>query len=199
MFRLYQMQDSGNCYKVRLVMNQLNLPFESIEVNILDGESRTDEFLHKNLNGRVPTLQINDSTYLPESNAILWYLAEGSSLIPDDRLSRARVLQWMFFEQYSHEPFIATSRFWISILKQPEKFSEQISSKKAGGEAALKVMDRHLQSHNFFAGSAYSIADISLYAYTHVADEGGFNLAPYPAIDDWFRRVRGQAKHVTIV
>ena len=198
MYRIYQMQDSGNCYKVRLALNQLNLPFECIEINILEGESRTDDFISKNINGRVPTLQIDESTYLPESNAILWYLAEGSELIPNDRLARARVLQWMFFEQYSHEPFIATSRFWISVLKQPEAYAEQIASKRAGGESALGVMESHLQAHNFFAGGAYTIADIVLYAYTHVADEGGFDLAPYPAVNDWLERVRHQPLHIDI-
>mgnify|MGYP000718716798 CR=1 FL=1 len=192
------MQDSGNCYKVRLALTQLNLPYDCVEIDILKGESRTDEFTTKNLNGRVPTLQIDETTYLPESNAILWYLAEGSTLIPEDRLSRARTLQWMFFEQYSHEPFIATSRFWISILKQPEAHAEQIASKRAGGEAALGVMENHLKSHNFFAGSAYSVADIALYAYTHVAAEGGFSLAPYPAINDWLARVKHQPGHIDI-
>jgi glutathione S-transferase len=190
------MQDSGNCYKVRLALHQLDIPCEYIQTNILAGESRTVEFLDKNPNGRVPTLQIDDETYLPESNAILWFLAEESSLIPNDRLSRARVLQWMFFEQYSHEPFIATSRFWISILKQPEEYAEQIEAKKTGGRAALLVMEEHLQSNSFFVGSIYTIADIALFAYTHVADEGGFDLAPYPAINAWIERVKNQPRYV---
>ena len=198
MYKLFQMQDSGNCYKVRLALSQLRLPCESIEIDILVGESRTDEFLDKNLNGRVPTLQISESEYLPESNAILWYLAENSHFLPEDRLSRARVLQWMFFEQYSHEPFIATSRFWISILKQPQEYAEQIASKKPGGESALQVMEQHLQCNDFFVAGQYSIADIALFAYTHVAHEGNFELALYPAINQWLARVQEQALHITI-
>ncbi len=198
MLKLYQMQDSGNCYKIRLLLALLNKDYECIDTDILKGESRTDEFLKKNPNGRVPTLQIDESTYLPESNAILWYLAEGSPYIPDDRLTRARVLQWMFFEQYSHEPFIATSRFWISILKEADNYREQIESKRAGGESALAVMNEHLASHAYFAGEHYSIADIALFAYTHVADEGGFDLSPYPEVMNWIERVQSQPGHIPI-
>ena len=199
MYRLYQMQDSGNCYKVRLLLNQLQIPCECIEIDILSGESRTDNFLEKNINGRVPTLQLDEETYLPESNAILWYLAEDTPFLPQDKLARAKVLQWMFFEQYSHEPFIATSRFWISILHQADDFAEQIAAKRSGGEAALSVMNRHLQENDYFVAGQYTIADIALYAYTHVAEEGNFELSPYPAITTWLASVQSQSRHIRLL
>ena len=199
MYRLYQMQDSGNCYKVRLLLNHLQIPCEYIEIDIIRGESRTDAFLEKNINGRVPTLQLDKTTYLPESNAILWFLAEDTQFLPQDKLARAKVLQWMFFEQYSHEPFIATSRFWISVLQQADKFSDQIEAKKSGGEAALGVMNRHLQENDYFVADQYTIADIALYAYTHVAEEGNFELAPYPAITTWLTRVQSQSRHIRLL
>jgi len=192
------MQDSGNCYKVRLVLEQLSLAYELEDINILNGESRTDSFFEKNLNGRVPTLELEQGGYLPESNAILFYLADGTPLLPDDRLSKAQALQWMFFEQYSHEPFIATSRFWISILKQPEVYRKEIAAKKPGGEAALGVMENHLVSNDFFAANTYSIADVALYAYTHVCHQGGFSLEPYPSIRSWIDRVASRPRHVTM-
>ena len=199
MYRLYQMQDSGNCYKVRLLLNHLQIPCEYIEIDIIRGESRTDAFLKKNINGRVPTLQLDETTYLPESNAILWFLAEDTRFLPQDKLARAKVLQWMFFEQYSHEPFIATSRFWISVLQQADRFSDQIEAKRSGGEAALGVMNRHLQENDYFVADQYTIADIALYAYTHVAEEGNFELAPYPAITTWLTRVQSQSRHITLL
>ena len=192
------MQDSGNCYKVRLVLEQLSLAYELEDINILNGESRTDSFFEKNLNGRVPTLELEQGGYLPESNAILFYLADGTPLLPDDRLSKAQALQWMFFEQYSHEPFIATSRFWMSILKQPEVYRKEIAAKKPGGEAALGVMENHLVSNDFFAANTYSIADVALYAYTHVCHQGGFSLEPYPSIRSWIDRVASRPRHVTM-
>ena len=198
MYRLYQMQESGNCYKVRLLLHQLQIPCECIEVDILSGESRTETFLEKNINGRVPPLQLDEEIYLPESNAILWYLAEDMPLLPRDKLARAKVLQWMFFEQYSHEPFIATSRFWISILQQADKFADQIEAKRSGGEAALAAMNRHLKINDYFVADQYTIADIALYAYTHVAEEGNFELSPYPAITAWLARVQSQARHIRL-
>lgn len=198
MYRLYQMQESGNCYKVRLLLHQLQIPCEYIEVDILSGESRTETFLEKNINGRVPTLQLDEEIYLPESNAILWYLAEDTPLLPRDKLARAKVLQWMFFEQYSHEPFIATSRFWISILQQADKFADQIEAKRSGGEAALAVMNRHLKINDYFVADQYTIADIALYAYTNVAEEGNFELSPYPAITAWLTRVQSQVRHIRL-
>ena len=192
------MQDSGNCYKVRLLLNHLQLPCQCIEIDILAGESRTETFLEKNRNGRVPTLQLDEENYLPESNAILWYLAEGTQFIPEDKLARSNVLQWMFFEQYSHEPFIATSRFWISILQQADKFAVQIEAKRSGCEAALAVMNRHLKINDYFVADQYTIADIALYAYTHVAEEGNFELSPYPAITAWLTRVQSQVQHIRL-
>ncbi len=198
MYRLYEMPDSGNCYKVRLLLTQLGHPFERIHINILNKESRTAEFLKKNPNGRVPVLEIEAGVYLPESNAALWYLAEGTNFIPKDRLERARALQWMFFEQYSHEPFIATSRFWIAILQAEAEYKEELEKKKPPGYGALDVMESHLSAHNFFAGNDYSIADIALYAYTHVAPEGGFELTAYPQIKNWLKRVEAQANYMTM-
>ena len=192
------MQDSGNCYKVRLLLNHLQLPCQCIEIDILAGESRTETFLEKNRNGRVPTLQLDEENYLPESNAILWYLAEDTQFIPEDKLARSKVLQWMFFEQYSHEPFIATSRFWISILQQADKFAVQIEAKRSGCEAALAVMNRHLKINDYFVADQYTIADIALYAYTHVAEEGNFELSPYPAITAWLTRVQSQVQHIRL-
>jgi glutathione S-transferase len=178
-------------------MNQLGIEYESISVDILKGESRTEDFLAINPNGRVPVLQIGNK-YLPESNAAIWYLAEESKLIPSDRFERAQVLQWMFFEQYSHEPYIATVRYWISILNDKYGKLSQIEQRMPLGYAALNVMETHLQEHDFFAGNSYSIADIALYAYTHVAEEGEFDLAPYKNIKQWFGRVESQAGYVPI-
>ncbi len=198
MYRLYQMQDSGNCYKLRLLMHQLKIECQCIDIDILKGESRAPDFLKKNPNGRVPLLELDENTWLPESNAILWFLAEGSGLAPHSRLGRSQALQWMFFEQYSHEPFIATSRFWISILKAPEEYTSEIKAKRAGGLAALGVMENHLGKYDFFVEGEYSIADIALYAYTHVADEGHFELTDFPAIRRWLQRVAGQPGHIDI-
>ncbi len=196
--RLYQMQDSGNCYKIRLLMSHLNLPCDLIDIDILKGESRTPEFLQKNPNGRVPTLQLPDGNYLAESNTILWYLAEGTSYFPAGKYEQALIFQWLGFEQYSHEPFIATSRFWISILRQPQQYARQIKEKQPAGYAALDVMERHLTEKQFFVADNYSIADMALYAYTHVAHEGGFDLADYPAIRSWLDRVKQSKGHITI-
>jgi glutathione S-transferase len=198
MYTLYQMPESGNCYKIRLLMNQLNVERELVNIDILNGESRTAEFLKMNSNGRVPLLKLANGSYLAESNAILCYLADGSELLPDQRLQRALVLQWLFFEQYSHEPFIATSRYWISILKQPEKYASELQQKKQGGYAALDVMEKHLISQDFFVDQRYSIADIALFAYTHLANEGDFDLSAYPAINNWIARVQQQTGHLTI-
>ncbi len=178
-------------------MNQLSIEYELVEVDILKGESRTDDFLKINPNGRVPVLQV-DEKFLPESNAAIWYLAEGSELIPSDRFERAQVLQWMFFEQYSHEPYIATVRYWVSILKDKSGKLSQIEQRMPLGYAALNVMETHLQKNNFLAGSSYSVADIALYAYTHVAEEGEYDLSSYTSIRRWFGRVESQAGYVPI-
>lgn len=198
MLRLYNFASSGNCYKVRLLLTQLGIPFEKIEVNIVKGESRTPEFLAKNPNGRVPLLEITSEQFLAESNAIIFYLSEGTQFLPQDRFLRAQVLQWFFFEQYSHEPFIATSRFWISCLGKAEEYKEALEQKQEPGYAALAVMEQHLQKHNFFVGEQYTIADISLFAYTHVAHEGNFDLTQFPAIQTWIKRVESQARHISI-
>jgi glutathione S-transferase len=197
MLRLYDYADSGNGYKVRLLLHQLGQPFELIEVDILRGETRSEEFLRMNPNGRVPLLALEDGRYLAESDAILFYLAEGTPLLPDERLERAQVLQWMFFEQYSHEPNIATARFWLRHFDPPdEQRRVLLEQKRAAGHAALSVMEAHLRARPFFVGGRYSIADIALYAYTHVADQGGFHLGGYPAVRAWLERVRGQPGHV---
>lgn len=198
MYRLYNMQASGNCYKIRLLLSQLNIPCQLVEVDIVKGESRTPDFLAKNLNGRVPVLQLDDDTFLPESNAALWYLAEGTDFMPENKLEKARVLQWMFFEQYSHEPYIATSRYWLHILKDPATYQAQLEAKRPGGLAALNVMNEHLESRTFFVNEQYSIADICLYAYTHVADEGNFSLEPFPHIRNWLQRVQQMPGYIKI-
>ena len=198
MLRLYEFFSSGNCYKVRLLLTQLGIPFETVELNILKGETRTPEFLSKNSNGRIPVLEIEPGKFLSESNAILFYLSEGTEFFPNDAWERAKVMQWLFFEQYSHEPFIATSRFWISILGKGDEYRDAINQKHEPGYAALTVMERHLTNHLFFVGERYTIADIGLFAYTHVADEGGFDLMRFPEIQAWIERVKAQPQHISI-
>lgn len=198
MYKLYEYASSGNCYKIRLAMSALELVYERIAIDITKGESRTDEFLKMNPNGRIPLLEIENGTYLPESNAALWYLASNSSLLPSSRLGQAQVLQWMFFEQYSHEPFIATSRYWISVLNAEDEYKAQLEEKRPKGYAALDVMERHLQENVYFVGNRYSIADIALYAYTHVAHEGGFSLSNYSAINKWCERIKDTKNYVSI-
>lgn len=191
MIKLYGMTGSGNCWKPALLMKQLNQPFEWIEVNILKGESRTPEFLDLNANGRVPLLEV-DGRRLAESNAMLCYLAEGSGLFPQDRWQRAKILEWMFFEQYSHEPYIATVRFWVHMLHKQEEWKDKIAEAMKKGHAALGVMEQQLQKSAYIAGEQYSIADIALYAYTHVAHQGGYELNAYPALNAWMKRVEAQ-------
>jgi glutathione S-transferase len=186
--RVFGTRASGNCHKVRLAMDVLGLPCRWHEVDILKGETRTPGFLAMNPNGRVPVLQIDDHTFLAESNAILCYLADGSHLWPGDRLARAQVLQWMFFEQYSHEPYVAVARFIRRFLKRDD--DPRLPELMRRGHEALAVMQRHLSRHEFFAAGSFSIADIALFAYTHRAEEGGFDLAPYPAILSWLARCR---------
>jgi len=184
---------------VRLLLNQLAIPFELIELDIIKGETRTPEFLARNPNGKIPVLELEDGTHLAESDAILFYLAEGTPFLPDDRLGRAQVLQWMFFEQYSHEPSVAVARFWLKHLEMTEARRAALAEKQRQGRAALGVMEGHLEAREFFVGGAYSIADIALYAYTHVAGEGGFDLGDFPAIGAWLGRVRAQPGHVPII
>ncbi len=196
MLKVYGDIYSGNCFKVKLILKQLNQPYEWIHVNILEKETRTPEFLFKNPNGRIPLLELDNGILLAESNAILHYLAEGSAFLPDDRLARAQVLQWMFFEQYSHEPFIATARYIVRYLGRPAEHEERLQQKMLPGYQALDVMEQHLKARLFFVGGRYSIADIALYAYTHVADEGGFDLTKYAAVRAWIDRVRAQPGYV---
>jgi len=196
MYRVYGMAASGNCYKLKLLLTQLGQAFDWIETDITKGQSRTAEFLARNPNGKVPTLELPDGSFLPESNAILFYLAEGTPFLPADRMGRARALQWMFFEQYSHEPFIATVRYWVHILGKRDEYAAQIAERTPKGYAALDVMEQHLGRQDFFVPGGYSIADIALFAYTHVAGEGGFELARYPKIRAWFDRVRAQPNFV---
>lgn len=198
MLKLYDFLPSGNSYKVRLVLAQLGIPYERIDTDILKGQSRTGEFLAKNANGRIPLLEIAPGNFLAESNAIMFYLAKGSALLPEDPLHQAQVLQWLFFEQYSHEPYIATSRFWIALLGKEREYREELAKKRGPGYAALKVMDQHLGTHDFFVAGRYTIADIGLYAYTHVSHEGGFDLAAFPHLLAWLERVKAQPRYIGI-
>ena len=198
MLRLYDFLESGNGYKVRLLLKQLGIPFERIEMDITKGATRTPEFLTKNPNGRIPTVQLEDGTFLFESNAIMYYFADGTPFFPTDRLERARVMQWMFFEQYSHEPYIAVARAWLHVFGLDEERKRQLPQKQKLGYDALGVMEGHLATRKFFVGERYSIADIALYAYTHVADEGGFDLSRYPAVQAWLAHVKAQPGYVPI-
>ncbi len=197
MLRLYDYHESGNAYKVRLLLNQLGLPFERVPLDILAGETRTADFEDKNLNHRVPVLEWPDGRCLAESNAILLHLAEGSDYLPGDAFERALATQWMFFEQYSHEPYIAVLRFW-HFSKTVDEHRSELAGKIERGYEALDVMERHLRGREFFVGTRYSVADIALFAYTHVAPEGGFDLDRYPNISCWLARVTQQPRHVGI-
>ncbi len=198
MLTVYGMADSGNCYKVKLALEQLDKTYRWVEVDSTKGETRSKEFLARNPNGKVPTLQLDDGGYLPESNAILYYLAEGTPLLPADKLGRARALQWMFFEQYSHEPCIAVARFVLRYLTADSPRRAELPRLQERGNLALAVMEQHLAKEPYFAGGRYSVADIALYAYTHAAADGGFDLGRYPAVSAWLRRVRDQPKHVAL-
>lgn len=195
---LYNSAVSGNCYKVRLLAAQLGLPLELHELSVVDRSNRTEVLSGLNPALRVPTLVLDDGRPLAESNAILWYLGDGTEYVPDDRYERAQVLQWQFFEQYQHEPSIAVVRFLVAYSGEAEKHAERIEERTAHGYAVLGIMERHLEGRSFLVGERYTIADISLYAYTHVAPEGGFDLAPYPAIRAWLERVAGRPGHITI-
>ncbi|MDB5691597.1 MAG: glutathione S-transferase family protein [Alphaproteobacteria bacterium] len=188
---LHEYAQSGNCYKVRLTAALLGLPIERREYDILKGETRTPDFLARvNANGRIPVLQIGER-FIPESNAACFYLAEATKLVPEDRFGRADMLRWMFFEQYSHEPNVATLRFWIAFLgdaRMSEAQRAQIPARRAAGEAALALMDEHLSTRPWFVGDRLSLADIALYAYTHVAEEGGFDLSRTPHVQAWLGR-----------
>lgn len=198
---LHEYARSGNCYKIRLTAALLGLPIERREYDIMKGETRTDHFLaNVNANGRIPVLQAGDR-FIPESNAACFYLAEGSSLIPEDRFDRADMLRWMFWEQYNHEPNVATLRFWYGWIGEAnwtEAQRIQLPGKRAAGEAALKLMDEHLARHRFLVGDRLCLADIALYAYTHVAEGGGFRLADYPNVQAWLDRVTATPGYIPI-
>ena len=198
MLTLYDFLDSGNGYKIRLLLAQLDRRYRHVELDITKGETRTPEFLAKNPNGRIPTLELDNGVFLPESNAILWYLGLGSAFIPQDPLAQAQVLQWMFFEQYSHEPYVATPRFILKHLPADSPRRAELPGRLERGRAALGVMDTHLKSSRFFVADRYSIADIALYAYTHVAHESQLDLRPFAAVRAWLERVAAQPRHIPI-
>ena len=187
MYKVFGDMLSGNCYKIKLLMQFLELKHEWIHIDILANQTHTNEFKRMNPNTRIPVIQLEDDTYLWESNAILNYLAQDTKFLPDDRYQKAQVLQWQFFEQYSHEPYIATARYINKYLGLPEERKAEYHGKQAGGHKALKVMNDHLANRQFFVSDSVTIADISLYAYTHVADEGGFDLSSYTNIHRWFK------------
>ncbi|WP_254425066.1 glutathione S-transferase family protein [Rhodanobacter sp. B04] len=189
------MRASGNCYKLQLLLDQLDREYRWVEVDSAHGATRTPEYLAKNPNGKVPLLQLEDGRLLAESDAILCYLAEGTPFLPDDRWLRAQALQWLFFEQYSHEPYIAVARFIRGWLPAEHPRQADVPGLLQRGAQALAVMEQHLQQHDWFVGGHYGIADIALYAYTHCAGDGGFDLAAYPAISAWLERVRRQPGH----
>ncbi|MBD3896894.1 glutathione S-transferase family protein [Halomonas sp. ML-15] len=196
--KVYGDLTSGNCYKVKLLLLQLGCEHEWVQLSALEGETRSADFLARNPNGKIPLLELGRGQYLSESNAILHYLAEGSPFLPVDRYERSQVLQWLFFEQYSHEPYIAVARYIIRFLGRPEHYKQALQEKMAPGYAALGVMEQHLEHHSFLVTGHYTIADIGLFAYTHVAHEGGFDLDPYPAVRAWIERVGNQPGYVSM-
>jgi glutathione S-transferase len=201
MLTLHETAVSGNCYKVRLLLAQLDIPLRRVEFDIdalKAGHTHTEAFLAMNPEGRVPVAELEDGSFLPESNAILVYFAEGTPLLPADRLERAHVMRWLFWEQYSHEPYVAVVRAWRNYFGIPAGREAELPVREARGYAALDVLERTLAGQPFLVGGRYTIADIALYAYTHVAHEGGFDMARYPAIRAWLDRVAAQPKHVAI-
>jgi glutathione S-transferase len=193
---LYDSAVSGNCYKVRLLLTKLGLDFERQELSVFDRSNRPEVLGGLNPALRVPTLVLDDGRTLGESNAILWFVADGTEYVPTGAYERAQVMQWQFFEQYDHEPNIAVARFWeLADIHPP---AAELEAKRKGGERALAAMERHLAENEFLVAARYTIADISLYAYTHVAPEGGFSLEPYPAIREWLARVAAHPRHIAI-
>ena len=195
---LYNSQVSGNCYKVRLLFAHLGISYERQELSVVDRSNRSEVLGGLNPALRVPTLVLDDGRTLAESGAILWYFGEGTRFVPDDAYERAQVLQWMFFEQYDHEPAIAVARFWLTYSGRPEDFADRLEERTAAGHRALAAMEEHLRTHDYFVGSRMTLADIALYAYTHAAPEGGFDLAGYPAIRAWIDRIAAEPGHVPI-
>jgi glutathione S-transferase len=199
MYTLYSMQRSGNSYKVRLALARLGVPHRLVEIDILRGESRTPEFLAMNPNGQVPLLEVAPGRHIAESNAILWYVAIGSRLAPEDRIERAEALQWMFFEQHSLEPNIGAAYFWLCLIKGGRELqSHALEDWMENGHRALRVMEAHLAKHDFFVAGHFTIADIALYAYTHVAEECDFDLSGYPALRRWLKRVEAEPGYVAM-
>jgi len=198
MIRLYDYLPSGNGYKVRLLLTQLAIPFERIELDIIKAETRTPKFLAKFPNGRIPAVELDDGKLLFESNAIITYFADGTPFLSADRFERAQTLQWLFFEQYSHEPYIASVRYLVIHPDVQDDRRQILDQMRRRGYDALNVMESHLKSREWFVGARYSIADIALYAYTHVAGEGGFDLSRYTAIRSWLERVKSQPRHIPI-
>jgi glutathione S-transferase len=196
--KIYGDYQSGNCYKIALVCALLDIEHEWVPVDILAGETRTADFLQLNPNGKIPLLELNDGRTLSESNAIINFLAAGSSLLPVERFDLAKVQQWQFFEQYSHEPYIAVARFIARYLGLPQERRAEYEAKQVGGYKALAVMERQLQQTSYLAGNMLTTADLSLYAYTHVADEGGFDLSDYPAVQAWIARIKQQPGYVSM-
>jgi glutathione S-transferase len=195
---LYDSPVSGNCYKVRLLLAHLHVPYERRTMDVVDRSNRRDVLGELNPALRVPTLVLDDGRPLGESGAILWYLGEGTRFVPRDAYDRAQVLQWMFFEQYDHEPAIAVARFWVAYSGRPEEFADRLPDRVAAGHRALAAMERHLAAREFLVGDGVTLADIALYAYTHVAPEGGVELEPYPAVRAWLQRVAAEPRHVPI-
>jgi len=195
---LYDSPVSGNCYKVRLLLAHLGVPYERRTMDVVDRSNRRDVLGELNPALRVPTLVLDDGRPLAESGAILWYLGEGTRFVPEDRYERAQVLQWMFFEQYDHEPAIAVARFWLAYSGRPDEFADRLPERTAAGHRALAAMERHLDERQFLVGDGLTLADVALYAYSHVADEGGFDLERYPALRAWLERVASEPGHVTI-
>jgi glutathione S-transferase len=195
---LYDSPVSGNCYKVRLLLAHLGLPYERRFMDVVDRSDREEVLGALSPSLRVPTLVLDDGRPLAESNAILWFFGEGTRFVPEDRYTRAQALQWMFFEQYEHEPALAVVRFWLAYSGRPDAFADRIEGRRAAGYRALGVMERHLRERAFMVADRFSIADISLYAYTHVAHEGGFELADFPAVRAWLERVASEPGHVAI-
>jgi glutathione S-transferase len=199
MYTLYSMQRSGNSYKARLALEQLGIPYRLVEIDILKGESHTPEFLQKNPSGQVPLLEVEPGRYIAESNAILWYIAGGTPLAAQNRIDRADALQWMFFEQHSLEPNLGAAYFWLTLIKGGRELqSHAIDDWMEQGHRALGVMEKHLSLHDYFTADRYTIADIALYAYTHVADLCGYDLSAFPAVRAWLARVAAEPRHVTM-
>jgi glutathione S-transferase len=197
MHKLYSMQRSGNCYKVRLAFARLGIPYENIEVDILKGETHTPDFLAKNPNGQIPLLEIAPDRYLPESNAIIWYLADGSALAGETPLQRAGVLQWLFFEQHAIVPNIGAAYFWLCLVKGGRDLQRHaLDVWMEEGQRSLAVLDKHLGAQPYMAGDAYTLADIALYAYTHLAEQCDFDLMPFPTLRAWLTRVEQEPGHI---